>query len=114
MDYGPMFATLRSKEWLLTPHAVTVVTGRAQSNAFKVAGPHSHVAPVVFADDSSPTVVAIRLWASEWTTGTRVAVMHVGGGVVNASYTLHKGSLLNTIQVTVPTVRGCALVLVSP
>ena len=108
--YGPLFARLRSKEWLLTPKAITVTKGSAQANAFVVAG--GYAVPVVFADDSSPTEVAINIPSAAGGHGN-VTVMHVGGAISQVACTAHKGALLTELRVVVPTTQGCALVLVS-
>ena len=53
-DYGPMFAQLRSKVWVLVAHAAEVSGGLAKANLFKTK--YGYAAPVVLA---SPNTTAV-------------------------------------------------------
>ena len=61
-DYGPMFAQLRSKVWVLVAHAAEVSGGLAKANLFKTK--YGYAAPVVLASPNTTAVdVTLRCGA---------------------------------------------------
>ncbi|MGC8669391.1 MAG: NPCBM/NEW2 domain-containing protein [Chthonomonadales bacterium] len=56
--YGPLLDAMRGKKWVLTPHPVAVVQGRALVNAFHT--PQGLVLPVVFGGSAQRVRVRLR------------------------------------------------------
>jgi predicted GH43/DUF377 family glycosyl hydrolase len=104
LDYGPLLQTLRGKKWVLASHCVEVSTGTAKANLFEVPG--GWVLPVAFGPREGKVTVKLR---------------HVPGLSVDLLATaLHPGSdaltpvavrvTKGTVELTVPLLRGCAMV----
>jgi hypothetical protein len=119
LDYGSMFAQLRSKEWVLVPHAVTVNSGGSAgslSNLFRVE--NGFAAPVVFggAHDSAVSITLRGVCNNADLVHVRVRIMHPGTGnnTTPANYTVAVApDGWTELTVLVPLVRGCGLVLIS-
>jgi hypothetical protein len=107
LDYGPLLDAMRGKTWVLQPHCVQVVDGKAKANLFAVPG--GYVAPVVYGGKSTSVVVKLRnipglsakTRCQVWLPGT---AQPQGVGV-----SFSDGEL----AATVPLKRGCAMLQVS-
>jgi hypothetical protein len=58
LDYGPLLDAMRGKTWVLQPHCVEVVDGKAKANLFAVPG--GYVAPVVYGGANASVVIKLR------------------------------------------------------
>ncbi len=107
LDYGPLFAALRGKKWVLRPHVISV-EGTAKANVFQVAG--GYVIPVTFGGDAPGVRVVLR--SLPGVTDGRIAcrVIHPGDEVWQAADAASRDGCL---EIAVPLCRGCALVRVS-
>ena len=106
LDYGPLLDAMRGKTWVLQPHCVEVVEGKAKANLFAVPG--GYVAPVVYGGKSPSVVVKLRNIPG-LSAKTRCQVWLPGADKpqsVEASFS--NGEL----SATVPLKRGCAMLQV--
>jgi hypothetical protein len=101
LDYGPLLDLMRGKKWVLAPHAVEVAGG-AKANLFQVPG--GYVVPVTFGGDKQEAVVTIR------GVNARIAAAEVFHPGSAQGSPLHFASTENQISLTVPLLRGCAMV----
>lgn len=128
-DYGPMFAQLRSKQWVLVAHAAAVADGRAKANFFKtslVRGTQSYAAPVVLAEPNVTSVdVTLRCDAGSKARAARESgvtgcgdipkhrlialVMHPG--VEPSPLNVDWGSDGQLVFRKLPLSRGCAMIV---
>lgn len=119
LDYGCMFEQLRSKQWVLVPHAVTVSgesVARARANLFQVKG-GKFAAPVVFGSGTNASVKLRGIGVGASTNGDgvsdlNVTVLHPGSS--RATKTAYTTATVNgwvEVSVVVPLVRGCAMLL---
>lgn len=103
LDYGPLFAMLRGKKWVLEPHCIYVEGKQAKANLFKV--PDGYVIPVVFGQEGKVVNVNVRN-----VTGidkvTCTAIYPGNEEIVSLKSTASSGFL----QIEVPLARGCAMV----
>jgi len=101
LDYGPLLDALRGKKWVLTPHCVE--SDAAKVNLFEVPG--GYTLPVTFADKAETITVRVRNVPGLKTA--RCDAIHPGKGKpVPLSGQFKDGEL----KLTVPLVRGCAMV----
>ncbi len=106
MDYGPLFAAMRERKWVLLPHAIRVEGEVAKANLFQVSD--GYVIPVVMGGSAPSAKVTI----------SSIAEIHEGkaihcellypGDTEWKEFGFSKGS--NSITVTVPLQRGCAMI----
>ncbi len=110
LDYGPLFAALRGKKWVLEPHAVEVVGALAKANAFAVPG--GYVVPVAFGGTAARVTVNVRLSGLSGKTGAAPVceVLHPGVGKPLSVKCLRTG---DNWQIKVPLQRGCAMLLIT-
>lgn len=128
-DYGPMFAQLRSKRWVLVARAAEVADGLAKANLFKTsvrAGTQSYAAPVVLAEPNITSVdVTLRCEAG----GNDPVADTIGatgcGDIPKDRVTatvLHPGAEPSPLNITwgnrgelvfkkLPLLRGCAMIV---
>ena len=108
LDYGPLLATMRGKQWLLKAHAVAVADGAARVNVFEVPG--GYAVPVTFAGSERDVTVTLalpapkggaKLQAQAWLPGES-RPLPLRGDWVNDKWKLN-----------VPTRRGCALLAIN-
>lgn len=107
LDYGPMFAALRGKKWVLAPHAVEVIGATAKANVFAV--PDGYAVPVTFGGAAGSVTVQLRL-----------PNLPAGGGPEPLWEVLQPGREEKLVgkatrsgdgwRLEVPLYRGCALV----
>ncbi len=108
-DYGPLLDAMRGKRWVLRPHAIEVVGGRALTNLFEV--PDGYAAPVTFGGDASSVQVVLRnLPGIAGGKGLGFEALLPGGErPVPAAARKEAGGRW---RVDVPLKRGCAMLLV--
>ena len=110
LAYGPLFATLRSKLWVLVPDAVIVIDNTARANLFKVA---SGFIGAVVMGGANATVVLRGVELDAGGNVGAVRLMHPGGAVTDAKATVAIVDGWREVTVTAPLVRGCALVMIA-
>jgi len=106
-DYGRLFSMMKGKEWVLTPHAISSVSGGSSSaNLFKVKTGYALV--IVAGGSLKSTTVTLK---SKDLIGSEFTAYHPGNQpgviikpIVSSGY---------VIKLTVPLLRGCAVVHVS-
>jgi hypothetical protein len=101
LDYGPLLDALRGKKWVLTPHCVE--SDAAKANLFQVPG--GYALPVTFAGKAETATVRVRNVPGLKTA--RCEAIHPGmEKPVPVAAQFKNG----TLQLTLPLVRGCAMV----
>ena len=105
-DYGPLFAAIMGKRWLLVPHIVDVVGGKALANVFRTNA--GWAVCVVLGGDAAGATVRLRRAADAppWEKLTCRAV-HPGR---DAPADLSGTPDGDWFVLDVPLVRGCAVV----
>ena len=104
LDYGPLLHTLRGKKWVLTSHCVEAVGGAAKVNLFEVTG--GWVIPVTFGPKKGSVKVKLQ-HVPRLSTALLVDAIHPGSDAITPVTThVSKGA----VELTVPLVRGCAMV----
>lgn len=107
LDYGPLFDTLRGRQWVLAPHAVSVEADAAKANLFSIA--RGHVLAVAFGPQRGP--VRVRLGHLRGFEKAQAEALHPGSSTpVPVPTRFRKGAL----ELTVPLARGCAMVFIRP
>ena len=104
-DYGPLLDTLRGKQWVLSPHCVTIAAGTAKANLFQVPG--GFALPVIFGGSSGFADVIIQNVPGIGTL--KAAVLHPGRNSAIPLSTTTSGNGTTTLRV--PLQRGCAMVI---
>jgi hypothetical protein len=103
LDYGPLLARLRGKQWVLEPDVIQVDGAGAKANLFAVPG--GWVVPVVFGGGSSAT---ITLRDPRFASATlTIEALHPGS---SATFSLPARSQNGVLTLEVPLQRGCAMV----
>jgi hypothetical protein len=103
LDYGPLFAALAGRQWVLKPHVVSL-RGPGKANLFSVPG--GYVASVTFAANASSSRLLLNGMPG-LTAHTHFDALVPGSSTPeNVSATIHKGSA----TLTVPISRGCCIV----
>jgi hypothetical protein len=106
-EYGKLLDSLRGKKWVLAPNCVTTTAPGAKVNLFEVPG--GHALPVTFAGDAKEAVVRVKNIPG--LAKLRVTALHPGvEKPVEVSSVIKDGVL----ELRVPIVRGCAMVLLAP
>jgi len=110
LDYGPLFAALRGRKWVLTPHAVEVAGIAAKANVFAV--PDGYVVPVTFGGAAPSVTVRLGLPDLAGREGDEraVEVWQPGSDQPVAAKLARRG---NGWEIDVPLKRGCALVKIA-
>lgn len=103
LDYGPLFAAIRGKRWVLEPHVVSVENRAASVNIFEVPG--GYAVPITFADGKE-IGLTIRRVPRESETLTSISALHPGE---EKPVNLSGQSTRKELKLHVPTKRGCAL-----
>jgi len=108
MDYGPLFAAMRGRQWVLLPHAISVKDEVAKANLFQVPG--GYIIPVVMGG-SAPNATVTISGIPEIQAGKAIhcELLYPGDSEWKACE-FTKGS--NSMTVAVPLQRGCAMVRV--
>ena len=107
LDYGPLLNAMRGKQWVLTPHCVTVNNPRVLVNLFRV--PSGYVAPVVLGGKVTSVLLTIRNVAG-LSAKDRCEALYPGKPKPAALSALYrKGALAIRVRL----VRGCAMVKIS-
>ena len=101
LDYGPLMDLMRGKKWVLTAHCVRSNTGKV--NLFEV--PDGYVMPVTFAGNAVTAIV--RVANIPGLKSTRCEVLHPG---IEKPVPLTAQFKNGSLELTVPLVRGCAMV----
>jgi hypothetical protein len=102
-DYGPLLDAMRGKKWVLAPHCVESTTPGTKVNLFEVPG--GYALPVTFAGDAKEAIVTVR--NIEGLRTLKAIALHPGGEQPVAAKAKVKSDAL---ELTVPLVRGCAMV----
>jgi hypothetical protein len=106
MDYGPLFAAMQGRKWVLLPHAISVQGNLARANLFQVPG--GYIAPVVHGG-SAPNATVTISGIPEIQSGKAIHCELLYPGETDwKACAFNKGN--NSITVTVPLQRGCAMV----
>jgi len=106
LAYGPLFEAIRGKRWVLTPHAVAVVSGPARANLFET--PEGYVIPVTGGGDSKEATVRLRgLTRPPGQIHWMAQVLHPGRREFER-LGLFKCSD-DPLDIAVPLIDGCAL-----
>ena len=102
LDYGPLLDAIRGKKWVLAPHCVEVAGGTAKANLFDVPG--GYALPVAFGGKAASSTVRLRGIAG---LDAGCTVIHPGmDAPARLTGKLNDGRW----ELTVPLVRGCAMV----
>ena len=104
LDYGPLLDPMRGKKWVLAPHCVECDT--AKVNLFEVPG--GYALPATFAGKADTVTVRVRNIAS--LMNVKCEVIHPG---IERPVTLTGKLQDGTLELTVPVVRGCAMVRIA-
>jgi hypothetical protein len=107
LDYGPLLAAMRGKQWLLKAHAVAVADGAARVNVFEVPG--GYAVPITFASSERNISVILDLPLVSGAAGLRAQAWLPGE---SRPLPLRGDWVNDKWQVTVPTRRGCALLAI--
>jgi len=104
LDYGPLMKLMQDREWVLKPHVIRVKDNLAKVNVFKTGD--TYAVPVVYGEKDQVEIVLKGL--EDLDTGFSCFALHPGREEqVNVSYKKEG----NTITLSVPLVRGCAMLL---
>jgi hypothetical protein len=104
LDYAPFMELMRGRCWVLTPHAIRVTEGIAKANLFETAD--GYLIPVMLGGSSAEAALTIRHPLGALTDWTWQAV-HPGSSEPSAVTALEQEG--GGVAVTVPLVRGCAM-----
>jgi hypothetical protein len=104
-DYGPMFAAMRGRKWVLLPQAIRVDQGDAKANLFQVPG--GYVIPVTFGGSAASSTLTLR-GIPEILAGKKLKfeVIHPGENEWKECAFRLKEPAMN---LKVPLSRGCAM-----
>jgi hypothetical protein len=105
-DYGPMFAAMKGRKWVLLPQVIRIDQGDAKANLFKVPG--GYVIPVTFGGSAANSNLTLS-GIPEIVAGKklRCEVIHPGEDAWKDCAFRQKES---AIALKVPLSRGCAMV----
>jgi hypothetical protein len=105
-DYGPMFAAMRGRQWVLLPRVIQIDQSEARANLFKIPG--GYVIPVTFGGSATNTALTLQ-GLPEILAGKKAKceVIHPGDTEWAECAFRQKES---TIALKVPLRRGCAMV----
>jgi hypothetical protein len=106
MAYGPLLTAMRGKKWVLAPHCVETATPNVKVNLFEVPG--GYVLPVSFGGKAESATVQIRNIPG--LEELKAVALHPGVDATAPVASRLKGGVLT---LTVPLVRGCAMVKLS-
>jgi hypothetical protein len=104
LDYGLLLDAMRGKKWVLTPHCLE--SDSAKVNLFEVPG--GYVLPVTFAGKAD--IVTVRVRNLPGLKNARCEALHPG---IEQAVPLPGKLTDGALELTVPVVRGCALVKIS-
>ena len=104
LDYGPLFSLLKGKQWVLTPHAVSVTDNIAKANMFHTDA--GFVIPVIMSRANTVQISCRSL------NGKRIKECFAcfPGTAERSAITPVAGE--NAITLSVPVQRRCALVVI--
>jgi hypothetical protein len=103
LDYGPLFAAISGREWVLSPHAVSLL-GPGKANVFSVPG--GYAATVTFAGDAASAHLVLRALPG-LTDRAHFEVLEPGSATAaQVSAAVHNSSA----KLTVPLAKGCCVV----
>ena len=103
MAYGPLLTAMRGRKWVLSPHCVETATPGVKVNLFKV--PDGYALPVTFADKADAVMVRVRNISG--LKNAKCEAIHPG---IEKTVTLAGKFKDDVLELTVPVVRGCAMV----
>jgi hypothetical protein len=103
LDYGPLMQLMKSKQWVLEPHVVSVKDYAAKANLFKT--PQGYSIPVVYGKGDFAEVSIRNL--QDIKTLTSCSVYHPGKDIpVKIALTVDGDAII----IKVPLHRNCAMV----
>ena len=109
-DYGPLFAALRGKRWVLDVHAVALTNNSAQANVYQTK--NSFVVAVVFGQESESEVEILLKIKEIQAKPKRLAALYPGS---RDQHELGRATYSNgALTIIVKLSRGCALLLIEP
>ena len=103
LDYGPMLDSMRGKKWVLEPHCVEAVGGKAKVNLFEVPG--GYVIPVTHGGQAESVEVVVRN-VKGLTSKADCTALHPGSEQPASVRIAQDGG---AVRLTVPLKRGCAM-----
>ncbi len=104
LDYGPLLAGIRGKQWVLEPHAISIDRS-ACVNLFKV--PDGYAVPITFAKHNTELTVTLRNFSAENRSAVSIQAILPAASKPLALAGKWTGGDLN---IETPLNRGCALV----
>jgi hypothetical protein len=104
LDYGPLLAGIRGKQWVLEPHAISIDRS-ACVNLFKV--PDGHAVPITFAKHTPEVSVTLRNFAVAQPSAVSIQAILPAASKPLALVGEWTGG---DLKIEVPLNRGCALV----
>ena len=108
LDYGPLLDAMRGKKWVLEPHCVEASTPGVKVNLFEVPG--GYALPVTFGGTNETAVVQVRGLPGL----DHVYCDALQPGIDAALPTAwHFDKENDTLEITVPLARGCAMVTIT-
>ena len=103
LDYGPLMFQMKSRQWVLDPHAVSVDNNLAKVNIFKI--PDGYSIPVVYGESAKVRVVIANI---EGLNRQTKCTAYYPGKETPVGLKMSKSG--NVWYVDVPLERGCAMV----
>jgi hypothetical protein len=103
LAYGPLLRAMNGRKWVLAPHCVETATPSVKVNLFEV--PDGYALPVTFGGEAKEAIVTVR--NIEGLRALKAIALHPAGEQPVEVKSQAKGDAL---ELTVPLVRGCAMV----
>jgi hypothetical protein len=107
LAYGPLLDAMRGKKWVLAPHCIEATSPSVKVNLFQVRD--GYVAPVTFGDKAETATIQIRNVSGLANAHAHAEALHPG---VDAAVPVELTFKDGVLELTVPLVRGCAMVLI--
>ena len=102
LDYGPLMKLMQSRQWVLSPHAVSVENNLAKANIFKI--PEGYSVPVVYGEADK---VCVKIANIEGLSKQTTCVAYYPGKETPVELKMSKTG--NIWSVGVPLEKGCAM-----
>ncbi len=106
LDYGPLMQLMKSRVWVLEPHAISVENDLAKANIFKI--PEGYSVPVVYGEESQ---VRVKIANVDEINNKTTCSAYYPGKETPAELKLVKDG--SSWYMDVPLERGCAMIKLS-